>query len=751
VYPLLALLQVSVFAALLGWAASLRGERGRLARVAQVGAGPVEREAHALIEAQRTAQLGSYAIDLASEELACSDELRRLLGLGPDAQIESGAALLAWVHPEDRDALLGAWEAAKGSLDPVTVEHRIVRPDGATRWVDARVRVVSKDCDGLARLIGTMLDVSERRAVESALAHQALHDSLTGLPNRAWFLGRLAQAMTHRQVRPSGLAVLFLDIDRFKWLNDSRGHAAGDELLVKVGRRLRATMRPGDTVARFGGDEFVVLCEDVPTEEDARLVAERLASVLRRPVDVAGQDTAITVSIGVAFLAADDHSVTSEALVRDADAAMYEAKEAGRDRHEIFDATTRLAATTRHETVQAMRRGLELGEFVVHYQPRLDVVTQRPVGVEALVRWDRPERGLLPPDAFLPLAEESGLSIAIGAAALRTACRHVGSWGGCGRTRSPLRELTVAVHLGRRQLLDPNLCDVVEAALVDGGVLPWQLSLEIAEGVLRHDPEATTRVLGRLRRMGIRVAVDDFGTGFSSLTSLKQLPVDVLKVDPTFVRGLTHGREDRAIVASVVDLAHAFGLTAVAEGVETVEQLDELRGIGCEHAEGPLWSPALSADGAERWLAQHAGSELRAHATSRDLRSVPVPSTIEPGHRVLVVDDDRTYRQMLRILVETEPGYRVVGEAADGREAIALARSLIPDVILLDLSMPGMGGLEALPLLLAVVPTARVVVLSSLEPAYLMEVAGGQGAAAFCTKVDAPDTLLHTLEQSIAA
>jgi CheY-like chemotaxis protein len=311
------------------------------------------------------------------------------------------------------------------------------------------------------------------------------------------------------------------------------------------------------------------------------------------------------------------------------------------------------------------------------------------------------------------------------------------------------------VNLGRRQLLDQNLCRLVEAALVESGLLPHQLHLEITESVLHTDPDASARALAGLRDLGVSVGVDDFGTGSSSLTYLKRFPLNMLKIDRSFVQGLGRDREDRAIVASVIDLAHAFGLTTVAEGVETLEQLDELRGLGCERGQGYLWSRPLEADEAERWLLRHDAaallalpSALQQAGTGHDARS---GGRIARGRRVLVVDDDRSYRQILRIIVESGTDYRVVGEAEDGREAIALATSLAPDVILLDLAMPGMGGLEALPLLLAVVPTAKVVVLSSLEPAYLMEKAGDQGATAFCTKTDAPETLLDVLGPCVAA
>ncbi|MEO5680775.1 MAG: EAL domain-containing protein, partial [Acidimicrobiales bacterium] len=707
-------------------------QRDRLARIALA-----EREVE-LAEAQRTAQLGSYTWDLTTSEINWSEEMRHLLGFDRAADVDADPSFLAHVHPEDRDVVLRAWEAASVATEPVSVEYRIVRPDGAVRWIHGRVRPVLDARGTPRRLVGTVQDVTERRAVESDLAHAALHDSLTGLPNRAAFVKRLDEVMEQRGHRPVGVAVFFLDIDRFKWLNDSRGHAAGDELLVETGRRLRAAMRPGDAVARFGGDEFVVLCEDVATEAEAERLADRLAAVLGEPVDLAGGETAITVSIGIAYLAASEAALTCEALVGDADAAMYQAKEGGRDRHEIFDASTRRSATTRHETVNAMRRGLDRHEFVVHYQPEIDLITGQLVGFEALVRWSRPGHGLLAPQDFIPLAEETGLIVPIGAEVLRTACRQAATWQAAipDQGNQGPRQLSLSVNLAPRQLLDPSLFDVVEAALVDAGLLPSQLCLEITESVLLSDADASARAMARLRGLGVSIAVDDFGTGFSSLTYLKQFPVDVLKIDRSFVEGLGRSREDRAIVASVVDLAHAFGLTTIAEGVETIEQLAELRTIGCEQGQGYLWSRALPAPEASSWLAHH--HPPSAPASGPDDQDAP-------ARRVLIVDDDRTYRQALRLVIEGEPRYRVVAEADDGREAIALARHHEPDLILLDLAMPGMGGLEALPLLLAVAPAATVVVLSSLEPALMMEKAGGQGATAFCTKLDGPTTILDAI------
>jgi diguanylate cyclase (GGDEF)-like protein len=456
----------------------------------------------------------------------------------------------------------------------------------------------------LAHLAGLALDRAElfdrERTSRQAFAYQAGHDALTQLPNRALFLDRLGQVMTRRSRHPSGTAVLFLDLDRFKWLNDSLGHAAGDELLVEVAARLREAMRAEDTVARFGGDEFVVLCDGVADQAEAEAMAGRLAAVLAAPVTVAGEETTVTVSIGIAYAPPTSTGDTPESLVRDADAAMYRAKEQGRNRHAVFDVTTLELALVRHETVNALRRGVQRHELVVHYQPALDLGTGRAVGVEALVRWDHPQRGLLAPGAFIALAEETGLVVPLGTEVLATACRQVMAWQGDGQAPE---DLWLSVNLAVRQLLAADLGSVVEEALVDSGLPPDRLCLEITESALLEDTESSTRALNRLKALGVRIGVDDFGTGFSSLTYLKRFPVDVLKIDRSFVAGLCRDHEDRAIVASVIDLAHAFGLTTTAEGVETAEQLDQLRALGCEQGQGYLWSRPLPAGAAGRWLA----------------------------------------------------------------------------------------------------------------------------------------------------
>ncbi|HVE45360.1 MAG TPA: EAL domain-containing protein [Acidimicrobiales bacterium] len=696
-----------------------------------------EREAQ-LAEAQRTAALGSYNWEIATGQVAWSDELFRVFGFAPAEVSDLRAAFRTRVHPDDLAKVAAASARAAENPDKSETEYRIVLPGGDVRWLHARVSPVLGADGKPVRLTGTIQDITERKATEEVMAFQALHDSLTHLPNRAMFLDRLSHALGRRSRRLNGLAVLFLDLDRFKWLNDSLGHPAGDELLVEVASRLQGAMRPGDTVARFGGDEFVVLCEELETEADAEALAARFARVLAEPMVVADEETRVTVSTGIAFAPPGSTDCSPETLLRDADAAMYQAKERGRNCHETFNVATRLMAIARHDTVNSLRLGIDRGELVVHYQPELDITTGRVVAVEALVRWQHPERGLLPPSEFISIAEDSGLIVELGRQVLDVACSQVMAWEARSDGGPPV---ALAVNLAARQLMAPDLCDVVKAALTRSGMAPGQLCLEITESVLLEDANRSARALEQLKALGVRIGVDDFGTGFSSLTYLKRFPVDTLKIDRSFVEGLGQDQEDRAIVASVVDLAHAFGLTTIAEGVETLEQLDELRTIGCEQGQGYLWSPPLSAEEAEGWIRARS-QEPALLPPRRALGERRGPSA---GQRILIVEDDPALRRLLCLIFEGEDGFEVVGEADDGREAIALARHFAPDIVLLDLAMPGMGGLEALPLLRAVAPSARVVVLSGLDSPELMETAKRKGAAAFYRKGGDPAELLDVL------
>jgi diguanylate cyclase (GGDEF)-like protein len=428
--------------------------------------------------------------------------------------------------------------------------------------------------------------------------NQLLRDPLTGLPSRLLFNTRLSLALERLQRRRGRhVAVLFLDLDRFKVINDSLGHTAGDKLIVAVADRLRHALRRHETVARFGGDEFAILCEDIIDEQDAIAVGERVLRAFSMPFHLSHGETMSAASLGIALSADPDQDV--EDLIRDADAAMYRAKEAGGGRLMLFDEVTRQRALTRLHTERALRRAIERDEFQVYFQPEVSVETGAIVGLEALVRWDHPDDGIVGPDTFIALAEETGLIVPIGTWVLHEACRVAQRWQAERLVGEPL---VVRVNVSARQLAQDDLIAIVASALDRTGMEPSQLCLEVTESVLVEDPEASARKLAQLKQLGVKIAVDDFGTGYSSLEYLRRFPVDCVKIDRSFVRGIPHSSEDVAIVNAVIELGHALGLSVTAEGVETSEQLGNLQTTGCDTAQGFLFSRPEHPDVVERLL-----------------------------------------------------------------------------------------------------------------------------------------------------
>ena len=432
-----------------------------------------------------------------------------------------------------------------------------------------------------ALLSRSMRYAIERKRLEVRLAHLALHDPLTGLPNRALFLDRLGVALDRSRRTNTRVAVLFLDVDNFKEVNDSWGHDAGDTVLVGLAERLRTMLRPMDTVARFGGDEFTFLFEDLASDREIVLIAERIRRAVARPIRLNDGKAQVTVSMGIATVV--DPGVTPESVLREADAAMYRAKELGRSRYELYDESSRQRALARLELEAALSHAIERDELRIVYQPRIALNGPPTVtGVEAFVRWQHPERGLITPSEFIPLAEETGIVHAIGEYVLQRALAQIVYW----RRRQP--DLTMSVNLSFRQLEDAGLAAMLTNAMRATDVPPDALCLDIAEDAVTRNPDLATRSLGALKSAGVEIAIDDYGTGATSLASLKRLPIDTLKIHESFVTGLGNHSEETSIVGAVVELGHAFGLHVSAEGVETDLQLAQLRSLGCDEAQGYL-------------------------------------------------------------------------------------------------------------------------------------------------------------------
>jgi diguanylate cyclase (GGDEF)-like protein len=438
----------------------------------------------------------------------------------------------------------------------------------------------------------TYTDITERKLAEKALARRALHDDLTGLPNRLQFVTRITSALNSRR-RGGGLtALLFLDLDRFKIVNDDLGHATGDALLLGVAERLRATLRPGDTIGRFGGDEFVVLCEGLKRPEDALDLARRVIDALSAPIDLQGRQIHVTASIGVAV--ADSHERDSERLLANADIAMYAAKAVGRQAVMQFDESMHRTQIDRLEVEDDLRRAIAGGQLRLCYQPYVDIVTGEAVGAEALVRWHHPTRGILTPDEFISIAEQTGLIVPLGRWVLEEACRTLAEWGETGPLAPAAR---LAVNVSVHELTTPGFVDTVSSILAASGAEPGRLCFEITETAMMRDPATTAVVLAELHSCGVTIAVDDFGTGYASLAYLNIFPVQTVKIDRVFVEGLHRDRAGAAIIAGVVAIANGLDLTVIAEGVETREQCRQLRELGVHYAQGYLFGRPQEAAG----------------------------------------------------------------------------------------------------------------------------------------------------------
>jgi diguanylate cyclase (GGDEF)-like protein/PAS domain S-box-containing protein len=543
---------------------------------------------------------GVWDWDLVSDQVYFSPRFVGMLGLEPAEVSPRPVEWLERLHPDDLAVFQAKLTALRRGLEGnLEHEYRIRHKDGAYRWMLCR-GVVVRDAEGrLVRLVGSQTDIAARKAVEDRLLREALYDALTGLPNRSLLMDRLRQAIARAKRRPDlRCAVLFIDLDRFKVVNDSLGHMEGDRLLATVARRLEACVRPGDSVARLGGDEFVVLVEGVRDPEDVSRTAERILREMRMPLWLGEHEVFPTASIGIALSSSERDS--PEELLRDADTAMYQAKARGRARHEVFHSAMHARAMAILQLENDLQRAMEREEFEVHYQPVVSLASGRIAGFEALARWRSPARGLVLPGDFVPLAEETGLIVAVGERVLREACRQARAW----VAAHPDHDLSIKVNVSGRQLVQPGLVEDVQDILRESGLDPRRLELEITESVLFDKVEVASGILSRLKALDLCLAVDDFGTGYSSLSTLHHFPVDTIKIDGSFIAPLDTSPKNRDIVQAIMTLAQSLGFAVVAEGVEREAQLQELRAMRCGFGQGYYFGAAVPAAQAGELLAR---------------------------------------------------------------------------------------------------------------------------------------------------
>jgi diguanylate cyclase (GGDEF)-like protein/PAS domain S-box-containing protein len=547
------------------------------------------------------AAIGMALVTTDGKFIQANKAFSQMLGRGTAALLE--ADLKALVHPEDLPALQSPVEKlVKGELTSVQAELRGRHLDGSDVWMSLNISLARDWQFKTHNLIVQAQDVSARRRAEAELYHNAYHDSLTQLSNRAHFDEQLNRAIARVQRHPQQrFAVMYLDFDRFKLVNDSLGHRAGDELLVNVGRRLRAMLRPTDVLARLGGDEFAILVEDLARQRDAIDLAERIHRELEKPIKLGAMDVTVSASIGITF--STNNYQASDQIIRDADIAMYKAKSRGKAQYAVFDSSLHRHVSEQLQLEQELRRALGQGQLMLEYQPICTLADRKLTGFEALVRWNHPERGLLEPASFIPVAEETGLIVPLGSWVLSEACRQMGQW----RSIRTGADLNMSVNVSSLQLTHPDFVSQVGRALQAAEMRPSQLTLEVTESVLMNGIENAVTTLTALRQMGVTLSIDDFGTGYSSLSYLATLPIDALKIDRSFIDRMSREAEGSEIVKAIFKLGQALSKKVYAEGIETGTQLALLQELGCEFGQGFLLSRPVGAESAGNFVASNDG------------------------------------------------------------------------------------------------------------------------------------------------
>ena len=521
-----------------------------------------------------------------------------LLGIPADRLLRHQRSLVRSIHPEDRRRIYEQRRRATGEAYDET--YRVVRPNGEVRWVHDRAFPIRDASGNVYRVAGIAEDITARKHADEQLVRLAHYDALTELPNRTLFMDRLRQALAGGSRNGWSVAVMLIDVDRFKYVNDSLGHAAGNRVLAQIAKRLVHCVRADDTVARLGGDEYAIVLNGLSAAGDAAVVAAKMVDALKPAFEF--EDTELFVSASIGITLAPGDASDPETLIRHADTAMYRAKARGRNNFQFYEPEMGARSREILGLERDLRRAIEAGEFIINYQPKVSLVSALITGVEALMRWRHPLKGLVSPADFIPVLEDTGLIIAAGAHVLEVVCEQMNEWRRLGISNVP-----VAVNLSPRQFVAPDLGQSVGAMLEKYSVPPELFEIEITESAIMLDPEDAVRTLRYLKSLGVSIAIDDFGTGYSSLANLKRFPLSTLKVDQSFIRDITVDSDDAAITQAVISMGHSLSLSVVAEGVETRNQFDLLKAFGCDAAQGYLFSKPLPGDECARFIAAYSG------------------------------------------------------------------------------------------------------------------------------------------------
>jgi len=559
-----------------------------------------------LAKTQELAKLGNWEFDLINNSFYCAPEACRLLGLDDENQATYND-FLDTIIPSERNQVKQQIDAAIQSNTSFSIHYRVTLPDGDSHHILNRGEILFNE-NGIAEIVlGAVQDVTQLKHAEEEIRRLAFYDGLTGLANRMLFMDRLDYEITSAERNNNFFALLFLDLDQFKRINDTYGHYIGDLLLKNVSETLQKCIRSSDTasgpvtdnsdtlIARFGGDEFIILLPDISEPERAAIVAQRILHEMPRTHHLDGHDISVTTSIGISVYPADGE--TSEVLLKHADSAMYHAKETGRNNYQFFKESLNVAVLERFSLEQDIKGALEREEFLLYYQPQIDLTSRKIIGAEALIRWVHPQKGMIPPDTFIPIAEESGLIVAINKWVIQTACRQNRTWEKAGF--DPIR---IAVNLSGYQLAKQNIIQVIRDALQEADLDAKYLEIEITENILMQDNEDTVWILQGMKDLGLKIALDDFGTGYSSLNYLTSFPVDFIKIDRSFVMGLPELKKNLVIIKTIIAMGHSLGMKIVAEGIETEEQLDLLIGFGADEGQGYYFSRPVPEDEFTRFL-----------------------------------------------------------------------------------------------------------------------------------------------------